>query len=332
MDRLSKILLVPTAIGTLAGLGLGQMTNVLQPYWPEAPRWVFAALFWSGAALTFVPLPSWLIWLAYKNRKNVSGRLQMLFGLALVIGGCVICVVGLSIIAAGEASVPAPRSVVSTTPAQSPAAGEAAPFMCEFPGTQDLRPDDPYVLTTNIGVAGDVIDNFISSRSVRFKLTNRTKTTARNVEAYAIRAAYTEGLSFDFKIRLARVSSSNANLRPNESDYFQLVEFLDPLWGGPLALTKLVTRENLESVKWLIQPNLMSTVPVGVSIPTLEAAQYRINRPVTDTIINIDIEIYADDLPVTLARFTLTDPQKIKVQLVAQGLKLPDLKLYEAKP
>jgi hypothetical protein len=49
------------------------------------------------------------------------------------------------------------------------------------------------------------------------------------------------------------------------------------------------------------------------------------------TVINLDVEIYADDLPVTLARFTLTDPLKIKVDLVAQGLRLPDLKLYEAK-
>jgi hypothetical protein len=124
LDRFSRLLLIPTAIGTLAGLGLGQMTNVLQPYWPEAPHWVFAVLFWSGAALTVVPLPTWLMWLGWKNRKTVSRRWKMIFGFALLLGGCAMGVVGLSIIAAGDSSTiaenipappqPAPSSMAAT--------------------------------------------------------------------------------------------------------------------------------------------------------------------------------------------------------------------------
>lgn len=108
MDRQSKLLLIPTGVATSAGLGLGQMTNVLQPYWPETPHWVFAFLFWSGAAFTFLPLPFWLIWLAWKNRRTCSRRWRMIFGLILVCGGCAMGVVGLSIVAAGDA--PAPKS------------------------------------------------------------------------------------------------------------------------------------------------------------------------------------------------------------------------------
>lgn len=102
MDRLSKLLLIPTAIATLAGFGMGQMTNVLQPYWPDAPHWVFAFLFWSGAALVVIPLPSWIIWVAWKNWELISGRLKVILGFVLLIGGCALGVVGLSLIAAGD--------------------------------------------------------------------------------------------------------------------------------------------------------------------------------------------------------------------------------------
>lgn len=204
------------------------------------------------------------------------------------------------------------------------------PFLIEFPGNEAFRMDDPYALSTNIGVAGDVMANFISSQTIRFKLTNTTKVTTRNVEVFVTRVAYTpKGVQIPLKIRLPRLSSSNVNLRPNEADYFQLVEFLNPQVAGGLAGTKHVSRDELDSVKWIIQPNLYSLTPIGVSIPTLDAAEYRLNRPVKNVTIHIDIEIYADDLPVTRARFTLTDPEKIKVQLVAQGFVLPELNFAE---
>src|SRR3954449_4811939 len=86
MDRTSKRLLIPSAISTFAGLGLSQMTNVLQPYWPEAPHWVFALLFWSGAVLTVVPLPAWLLWLWWSNRGAAfSRRFKMVLGFVLVL-------------------------------------------------------------------------------------------------------------------------------------------------------------------------------------------------------------------------------------------------------
>ncbi|QIP01521.1 hypothetical protein [Bradyrhizobium symbiodeficiens] len=106
MDRLSKFLLIPTGFATLAGFGLGQMTNVLQPYWPDAPHWVFALLFWSGAALVVVPFPTWLIWLGWKNRYAYGTRSRMILGVVLLICGCAISIVGLSIIAAGDKNLP----------------------------------------------------------------------------------------------------------------------------------------------------------------------------------------------------------------------------------
>ncbi|MBR0855690.1 hypothetical protein [Bradyrhizobium liaoningense] len=109
MDRLSKILLIPTSFATLAGFGLGQMTNVLQPYWPDAPHWVFALLFWSGAALTVIPFLSWLAWLGWKNRKTFSRRFRMILGSIILIAGCVIGIFGLSIIASEDAPIIPPH-------------------------------------------------------------------------------------------------------------------------------------------------------------------------------------------------------------------------------
>jgi hypothetical protein len=106
MDRLSRLLLIPAGIFTAAGLGIGQMTNVLPQYWPQAPHWVYAFLFWSGAALTTIPLPSWLVWLGWKNRTSITQRHTMIFGIVLVVVGCAIGVVGLSIISFGENQKP----------------------------------------------------------------------------------------------------------------------------------------------------------------------------------------------------------------------------------
>jgi hypothetical protein len=52
--------LVPVGIATVAGIGLDLMTNMLTPYWPDAPHWVFAGLFYLGSALTFLPTMAWL--------------------------------------------------------------------------------------------------------------------------------------------------------------------------------------------------------------------------------------------------------------------------------
>jgi hypothetical protein len=127
MDRFSKILLIPAIIGTLAGIGLDMTTNMLASYWPDAPHWLIAALFWSGPTLIFVPLPSWLLWLAWTNRNTLSGRSRMIIGLTLVICGCALGVVGLSIIAAGDGnstkiarSSPPPKPSPPSSPSSNP--------------------------------------------------------------------------------------------------------------------------------------------------------------------------------------------------------------------
>ena len=101
MDRLTKLLVFPAGITACAVFGIGLMTNVLQPFWPNAPHWVFAALFLSGAALTFAPLPAWLLWLGWKNRKSFGRRVRMVFGFSLLLLGCALGVIGLSLIASG---------------------------------------------------------------------------------------------------------------------------------------------------------------------------------------------------------------------------------------
>jgi hypothetical protein len=116
MDRISKFLLIPAGIATAAGVGLDMTTNMLQAYWPDAPHWLVAALFWSGPALIFLPLPFWLIWLAWKNRYALSVRWTMIIGLAFVIGGCALGVIGLSIIAAGDR--PVSKAAAKTIPAE----------------------------------------------------------------------------------------------------------------------------------------------------------------------------------------------------------------------
>ena len=104
MDRISKLLLIPAIVGTLAGIGLDMTTNMLASYWPDAPHWLIATLFWSGPTLIFVPLPSWLLWLTWTKRNTLSGRSSMIIELTLVICGCALGVLGLSIIAAGDGS------------------------------------------------------------------------------------------------------------------------------------------------------------------------------------------------------------------------------------
>jgi hypothetical protein len=85
MDRLSKFLLIPAGIATAAGIGLDMMTNMLSLYWPDAPRSLIVALFYSGAALTFVPLPVWLIWLGWNNRRILT--VCLVVGALVFIGG-----------------------------------------------------------------------------------------------------------------------------------------------------------------------------------------------------------------------------------------------------
>jgi hypothetical protein len=104
MDRFSKILFIPAVIGTLAGVGLDMTTNMLASYWPDAPHWLVATLFWAGPTLIVVPLPSWLLWLAWTKRNTMSGRWRMIVGLILVVFGCGIGIVGMAIIASGTST------------------------------------------------------------------------------------------------------------------------------------------------------------------------------------------------------------------------------------
>jgi len=55
-------LVVPAAIATAAGIGMDLMANMLSPYWPDAPHWMFGVLFWTGVVLTVLPFPMWVIW------------------------------------------------------------------------------------------------------------------------------------------------------------------------------------------------------------------------------------------------------------------------------
>jgi hypothetical protein len=92
-------------------------TNMLASYWPDAPHWLVGLLFWSGPALIFVPLPSWLLWLGWKNRRTYGRRTRMIFGVAFVICRCALGVVGLSIIAAGDRPE-IPRSAAAKDPSK----------------------------------------------------------------------------------------------------------------------------------------------------------------------------------------------------------------------
>jgi hypothetical protein len=117
MDRLSRLLLIPAGIATTAGIGLDMTTNMLQPYWPDAPHWLFATLFWSGPAL-ILPLPSWLVWLIWKTRKALNSRQIVAGGFAVASTCYVGGIIWLWIIAAGGMTVQTqahPASVASKT-------------------------------------------------------------------------------------------------------------------------------------------------------------------------------------------------------------------------
>jgi hypothetical protein len=70
---------IPAFIATMAGIGIDVMSNMLQPYWPDAPHWVFGFLFWLGFALTAIPLPLW-------GLAKLIGSTRAVVVVALVVG------------------------------------------------------------------------------------------------------------------------------------------------------------------------------------------------------------------------------------------------------
>ena len=69
-------------------------------YLPGAPHALFATLFWFGAILAVIPLPSWLLWRFFKNRLSFrelyAGLSVTAFWILLVSAGWILFAATLS--------------------------------------------------------------------------------------------------------------------------------------------------------------------------------------------------------------------------------------------
>jgi len=242
MDRLSKLLLIPTSIATLAGFGLSQMTNVLQPYWPDAPHWVFAGIFLSGAALVFVPFPAWLIWLGWKNGKNFGRRARMIAGFAILICGCALGVLGLSIIAAGEK-----HQVGNLTP------GSADELVARARLLYSKRSDTMSVLSTDgdVRIASLDKDNSIFSKEPL----NATRILSLSGSEFLARFSFQSNagpfsVSVDSETFGPISTEYDASIKENERNYVKLR--LYPRISARSSASMLVTGTSRDTVEILI--------------------------------------------------------------------------------
>jgi hypothetical protein len=71
---------LPTAIGSTMGAGLGIATNLIPVYWPAAPHWFLGAMLWIGLTALVVPLPSLLIWYIFEKSqaRHIFGVVSLL--------------------------------------------------------------------------------------------------------------------------------------------------------------------------------------------------------------------------------------------------------------
>src|SRR5712692_6082107 len=52
---------VPAFIASIAGIGLDLMGNTLAQYWPDAPSYIWASLFWMSVMM-IAAFPIWAVW------------------------------------------------------------------------------------------------------------------------------------------------------------------------------------------------------------------------------------------------------------------------------
>ncbi|HEV2673752.1 MAG TPA: hypothetical protein VGV37_04370 [Aliidongia sp.] len=203
----------------------------------------------------------------------------------------------------------------------------AAPFVIKFIDDSHAFGRAPiYTQRCNIGVEGRPLGEYISAFLFQFRIVNISSTTIRNIGIFATKIIYGEYSYFDCNIPMPRIPNVGLiNLQPGASEFFPLIEIMELQFAGMFSFVKFVETEAIAKWRWLLEPGMISTDPVGAGIPTI-AEGYPIHRPsAIGGPVTIEIAIYADDSPPTHARFKLTAKDMTSVELVSQGLSLPEI-------
>lgn len=202
------------------------------------------------------------------------------------------------------------------------------PFRVDFADNANSLstfPQSPFVGRISIGVSGDPATNFISEQTFGFGVANIRNRTAKGIQAILVRVKYEGGIEEALHIPLPIIGPLNGgNLNPGDGVKFQLVQFYDASSAG-IAKAQFVSREQLDFLKSLTAPNIISTEYIIASPQLHVAGSYNIQRPIGSPVY-LDIGIFADDVEPTYARFQLIQHEKLYVHLIAQGSSLPNYK------
>ena len=215
----------------------------------------------------------------------------------------------------------------------------AAPFQIDFSDdapTQSLF--SPYRATGILGLKsedsdGVKIDGCVFRQLRSFSARNVTSATAKKVRADVVRVINDGTFVTDTRVVLKIVSqNTDENIQPDDKRLFALLEFLSPFTGGLPGVVgpppQAIPEQELEYLRSLASENWVAPHPYGLpnlGIPFIdEGAQ--IGLPPKGHETWIDVAVYADDMPATLARFVLKRNEEVKVSLADQGLSLPKLK------
>src|SRR5690348_328269 len=109
-DAAARTCLLPAFVSCLLGIGLDAMANALAQAYPNAPHWLWLAMFWLGV-LMFSALPAWFFfWLT--QRLNIRWRLFAASLAVLIIVGVLFAILSMS----GAQPIPAPPKPFKTGP------------------------------------------------------------------------------------------------------------------------------------------------------------------------------------------------------------------------
>lgn len=187
--------------------------------------------------------------------------------------------------------------------------------------TSDAPPTN-YAIHIPISTNGGRADDFVSMHTFMFGVVSSTKVSIRDMKADLVRVIYIGGITDSVKIPLTPTKPSTAALvRPSDTVFFHLLEFVDDRPYYPLAPLMIVSPERINTLKlgskqgvailnneiW----NLFMAVPV--------LGGYGISKPTHKSTIYLDIAIYASNIEPTYARFSLTGDGPIALKLIWQG-------------
>jgi hypothetical protein len=194
-------------------------------------------------------------------------------------------------------------------------------FVVEFSDDANIRPSYPseYVTVVNIGVAGDLLDNFISRHTFMFKLTNTSLLTARNVEAYVTRIIYNNIDAYNIHEPLILIPPDRSrDLKPLDVMMVQFLEFLDE--RSAALLVKHVDKDTLNSLILYAKRGFSTATPMGFAgFATPALGKEGLIKQIKGSSLSLEIIITADNLIPIYVQFSVAGPEPYTIQITKQG-------------